>query len=97
MLFQRFMDTIFADIPGVVCVQDDIAFGGIDRADHLKCLRLVLKRLQEVGLSIQPKKVSLPKIDAIRAMPTPTNVSELRSFLGSINQSNIFIPNLLHH
>jgi len=28
-------------------------------------------------------------------MPAPTNVSELRSFQGSINQLNSFVPNLL--
>ena len=116
MLFQRFMDTLLADIPGVVCVQDDIALGGVDRAVHLNCLRLVLKRLQDSGLSIQAEKVSLlrkeivflghiidadgfcplpSKVDAIKSMPAPTNISELRSFLGSINQFNSFVPNLL--
>ena len=116
MLFQRFMDTVFADIPGVVCVQDDIALGGTDRADHLKRLRLVLQRLQQVGLTVQPEKVSLlkkeivflgyiinacgirpvpTKVNAIRAMPSPKNVTELRSFLGSINQFSSFVPNLL--
>lgn len=116
MLFQRFMDTVFADIPGVVCVQDDIALGGIDRIDHLNRLRLVLQRLQQVGLAVQPEKVSLlkkeitflghiidangirpvpTKVDAIKSMPPPKNISELRSFLGSINQFNSFVPNLL--
>lgn len=116
MLFQRFMDTVFADIPGVICVQDDIAFGGIDRKDHLQRLRLVLQRLQQVGVTVHPEKVKLlqkeivflghiidangvhpipTKVDAIKAMPPPTNVSELRSFLGSINQFSNFIPNLL--
>jgi hypothetical protein len=116
MLFQRFMDTLFADIPGVVCVQDDIALGGTDRTDHLNRLRLVLSRLHQVGLAVQPDKVSLlkkeivflghiidanglrpvpTKVDAIKSMPAPKNVSELRSFLGSINQFNSFVPNLL--
>ncbi|XP_065204117.1 uncharacterized protein K02A2.6-like [Planococcus citri] len=35
------------------------------------------------------------KVNAIKLMPAPTNISELRSFLGSINQFNAFVPNLL--
>ena len=34
------------------------------------------------------------KADAIKNLPTPKNISELRSFLGSINQYVNFVPNL---
>ena len=35
-----------------------------------------------------------PKVDAVMKMPAPTNVSSLRSFLGSIQFYNKFLPNL---
>ena len=34
------------------------------------------------------------KADAIKNLPTPKNISELRSFFGSINQYVKFVPNL---
>ena len=39
--------------------QDDIALGGVDRADHLQRLRAVLTRLREIGLKTQPSKLKL--------------------------------------
>ena len=36
------------------------------------------------------------KTDGIRKFPVPTNISELRSFLGLVNQLGIFIPDLAH-
>ncbi len=35
-----------------------------------------------------------PKVDAVRSMPPPTNVSELKSFLGSVQFYGRFLPNL---
>ena len=40
--------------------------------------------------------VSQRKIDAVRNMPAPTNVSELRALLGLINYYAKFLPNLSH-
>ena len=34
------------------------------------------------------------KLDAIKQFPKPTNVSDVRSFLGMINQMSLFVPNL---
>ena len=43
------------------------------------------------GVQPEPKRT-----DAIRKFPRPTNVSEMRSFLGLVNQLGIFIPDLAH-
>ena len=43
------------------------------------------------GVSPEPKKT-----DAISKFPIPSNVSELRSFLGLFNQLGIFVPDLEH-
>ena len=34
------------------------------------------------------------KVKAIQTMPTPINITELRGFLGKVNQLNKFTPNL---
>ena len=36
------------------------------------------------------------RTDAIRKFPAPTNITELRSFLGLVNQLGMFIPDLAH-
>jgi len=44
--------------------------------------------ITEEGISITPER-----IDAIQRFPTPTNVTELQQFLGTINYVGKFIPN----
>lgn len=61
LIFQRFMDAILKDIEGVTWYQDDIALGGRTRQEHLQKLRMVLARLQEIGLRTQPAKLNLLK------------------------------------
>ena len=36
------------------------------------------------------------RTDAIRNFPVPTNISELRGFLGLVNQLGVFVPDLAH-
>ena len=43
------------------------------------------------GVKPEPRRT-----DAIRKFPVPTNQSELRSFLGLVNQLGVFIPDLAH-
>ena len=95
------MTKILGDIPGVVCLVDDILVTGRTQAEHDSRLRNVLgltlgrekchinKRsvkfvgqlVDELGVRPDPEKVR-----AIQQMKTPTTVSELRRFLGMINQ-----------
>ena len=51
------------------------------------------------GHIIRPRGTVLPdpdKVAAIRSFPAPTNQTELRSFLGLVNQLGFFIPDLAH-
>lgn len=50
------MDTIFADIPGVVYVQDDIASSGTNRTDSFSSATLIT-----TDLTVQPEKFTLLK------------------------------------
>lgn len=45
--------------------------------------------ISEAGIRSDPAKTA-----AVREMPVPTNTSELRSFLGMVNQLGKFIPQL---
>ncbi|UYV66649.1 K02A2.6-like, partial [Cordylochernes scorpioides] len=54
--FQRLMDNVFADIPGVACYIDDILVSGKDARDHKSKLELVFKKLEEKGLKLNKAK-----------------------------------------
>ena len=41
-------------------------------------------------------KPNAQKIEGIKSFPTPTNVSELKSFLGMVGQLDMFLPDLTH-
>ena len=47
--------------------------------------------ISDKGVQPEPRRT-----EAIKHFPRPTNVSELRSFLGLVNQLGIFIPDLAH-
>ncbi|UYV64975.1 K02A2.6-like [Cordylochernes scorpioides] len=54
--FQRLMDNIFADIPGVACYIDDILVSGRDANKHKAKLELVFKGLEDKGLKLNKNK-----------------------------------------
>ncbi|XP_024892655.1 uncharacterized protein K02A2.6-like, partial [Temnothorax curvispinosus] len=114
-IWQRIIENILKDIPGVVVFLDDIRVSGKNVQDHLSKLRQVFTRLQKCNIRINVKKSEFfkdqiqycgyvidknginkapDKIDAISNMPQPTNLTELRSFLGMIRYYDRFVPNL---
>ena len=54
-IFQRVIDSLLQDIPGVVAYLDDILVTGLSNTEHLESLKEVLTRLQKAGLRLNRK------------------------------------------
>ncbi|XP_028660385.2 uncharacterized protein K02A2.6-like [Erpetoichthys calabaricus] len=114
-LFQRAMDQILSELPGVQCYLDDILVTGRDDKEHMANLDKTLSRLEKYGLRVNKEKCDFfkmsveylghvidseglhtapSKVKAIVDAPAPSNVSQLRSFLGLVNYYGRFIPQL---
>ena len=65
------------------------------RLKHNKC-HFMLPSVEYLGhcISAQRLQPSIEKVQAINKAPAPTNVSQLKSFLGSLNYYCKFLPNL---
>ena len=113
--FQKRMSAILSGLEGQVCQTDDILVFGRDQAEHDRCLRAVLRRIESAGATLNPEKCEFSrsevkflghivdgngiradpeKTSAIRDMKPPENVSELRRFMGMVNQLGKFSPKL---
>ena len=55
------MTEILDDVPGVVCLVDDILVTGKTQAEHDSRLRIVLTRLKEAGLTLGREKCEFDK------------------------------------
>ena len=55
------MTEILGDIPGVVCLVDDILITGRTQAEHDSRLRNVLTRLSKAGLTLGREKCEINK------------------------------------
>ena len=55
-IFQRIMENLLKDIPGVVVYLDDILISGKSETDHMATLEEVLQRLAAVGLHLKREK-----------------------------------------
>ncbi len=114
-IFQRIMEGLVQGIPKVAVYLDDILITGVDRADHLENLGVVLQRLEDAGLRLKREKCVFlqdnveylghrvnahglqpvgRKVKAIVEAPSPSNVSELKAYLGLLNYYDKFLPNL---
>ena len=63
-IFQRLMDCVVGDIPGVACYLDDIVVTGAEESEHIATVRKVLGRLRKAGLKVKSEKCAfmLPNI-----------------------------------
>ena len=55
-LFQKLIEQLVGDIPGVACYLDDIIVIGCSEQVHLSHLRLVMEKLNTTGLHLKLKK-----------------------------------------
>lgn len=55
-IFQRLMDALIADLPGVAAYIDDLVVSGETEEEHLNNLTRLFERLQEYGLRIELSK-----------------------------------------
>ena len=114
-IWQRAMESILGDIPGVSIFLDDIKITGKNDDEHLKSLELVLNKLQQYNIHINKSKCQFlqnrleycgyeidksgihkvsKKIEAINDAKRPSNITELRAFLGLIQYYGRFFQNL---
>ena len=94
--FQKIMDDLTSDLPGVAVYLDDILVSGKDPKNHYHNLQRLLDRLHTKGLRCKShveylghmlKKDGIHKghkVDAVLNMPAPSDVTSLKSFLGSV-------------
>ena len=108
--FQKTVNQILLGLEGVECNIDDVLVHGKDQQQHDERLEAVLKRLLEAGvtLNLGTKQVKFlghvissngielapDKVKAIADLPPPTNVQEVRTFLGMVNQLSTFSDHL---
>ena len=64
-IFQRAMEQMLRDIPGVIVYMDDILVTGPTEAEHLSSLNEVLKRLAKAGLRAKKHKCQFMKTEVV--------------------------------
>ena len=110
--FQKIMDDLTSDLPGVAVYLDDILVSGKDAKDHYHNLQRLLDRSHDKGLRCKREKCTFAKpqveylghmlqrdgihkghkVDAVLNMPAPSDVTSLKSFLGSVQFYAKFLP-----
>lgn len=55
-LFQAFISKVLANVPGVLCYQDDILVMSSDTDSHNETLKIVVSKLKQAGLKLNVKK-----------------------------------------
>ena len=112
-VFQRAIEGLLKDMPGVAVYLDNIVLTGKTEEEHLQRLETVFKRLDKAGLKLKEKKCQFfkdnltcmgqniskqgispvpAKVEAIKQAPAPTNMTELKSFLGLLNFYRKHLP-----
>ena len=102
------MENLLQGVSRVCVYIDDIIVTGKTEEEHLQNLNEVLSRLKKEKCKYMVTEIeylshkinheglqpSDSKVAAIVEAPLPTNVSELKSFLGVVNYYGKFLPNL---
>ena len=87
--FQRYMDTIFHDLDFAYDYIDDILVASATPEEHIEHLRIVLKRLADANLCVNPEKCKFGvdsldflghHVDQHGIRPIGTNIEAIRMF-----------------
>ncbi|UYV84695.1 hypothetical protein LAZ67_X003121 [Cordylochernes scorpioides] len=87
-VFQRNGSNLLERQSGVNCHMDDIVIWGATQEEHDE-IKFLGHLITERGVLPDPNKVQ-----AIREFPSPSSIYEVRRFLGMVNFSGKFIPDL---
>ncbi|XP_055681836.1 uncharacterized protein K02A2.6-like [Lutzomyia longipalpis] len=92
-IFQEVVERMLQGIPDVICYFDDICVASSSPEAHFSTLKTVFQRLKDFNFRVRLEKYP-DKCDAIKRMPAPKNVQELRSFLGAIQFWGKFVKGM---
>lgn len=116
-IFQKTIEILLKNMTNVTNYIDDIVVTGKNLDEHVRNLRIVLKKLQTAGLKLNidkcaffQKKISYlgfnidqsglsknkSQIESVVSAPVPSNITELRAFIGMVNYYSRFISNYAH-
>ena len=96
--FQRCMNEILRDLPGVVCHVDDILVTGTDKKEHDSRLHAVLKKLEAAGVTLNKEKCQFScnkivflghVIDANGISPDPAKTEAIQKMKALTNVSEL--------
>ena len=96
--FQRFMDEVLRGLQFTFCYLDDILVASASVADHMHHLRVVMSRLEQYGLLVNPSKCSFGQvslsflghhIDSYGMRPLPNKVSAVHDFPRLANRTQL--------
>ena len=105
-IYQRTMESLLQGIPRVCVCIDDVLVTGTTEQDHLANLTEVLyvacplrdatSQVHYLGHTVSSEGIqsTQEKVRAIRDTPAPTDLHQLKSFLGLLNFYAKFLPNL---
>ena len=87
-IFQKKVDEVFGDLPGVTGIADDIVIFGRTRSEQDKSLKGVMERAQETGVRFNPEKCQIAQtelsffghtIGAAGLKPDPQKVEAIKN------------------
>ena len=76
--FQKIIDDLTSDLPGVAVYLDDILVSGIDADNHLQNLKRLLQRLHEKGIRCRREKClfAQPRVEYLGHIISKTGISK---------------------
>ena len=86
--FQRWVDSVIGDLPGVFCYLDDLLVYNKTKEEHLKTIEEIFRRLDEAGLSIAPTKCEfgVKEIEFLGFKVNQKGITPITSKISSISK-----------